>query len=66
MRLGNEAQKRKIMERKFKLRGRKEKILEDWTWKERKMRWKLEEIARKEMWKGRKVWLEGMGWIRGH
>lgn len=53
VRLGNEAQKRKVMEKKSKLKGRKERILEDWTWKERKMR--LEEIAREEMRKGRKV-----------
>lgn len=38
VRLGNEAQKRKVMEKKFKLRGKKERILEGWTWKERKMR----------------------------
>lgn len=38
MRLGNEVQKRKVMEIKKKLRGRKERILEDWTWKKRKMR----------------------------
>lgn len=54
VRLGNEVQKRKVMETKKKLRGKKERILEerileDWTWKERKMRWKLEEIAREEM-----------------
>lgn len=55
VRLGNEAQKRKVMEKKSKLRGRKERILEDWTWKERKMRWRLEEIAREEMRKGRKI-----------
>lgn len=46
------------MEMKKKLRGRKERILEDWTWKERKMRLeKLEEIARKEMRKRKKVWV---------
>lgn len=38
VRLGNEVQKRKVMEMKKKLRGRKERILEDWTWKKRKMR----------------------------
>lgn len=30
-----------IMEKKRRLRGRKERIVEDLTWKERKMRWKL-------------------------
>lgn len=29
------------------MKGRKERIMEDWkTWKERKMRWRLEEAAR--------------------
>lgn len=43
------------MEKKKKLKGRKERIIEDWTWKERKIWWKLEEVARREMGKGRKV-----------
>lgn len=38
MRLENEMQRRKVMEMKKKLRGRKERILENWMWKERKMR----------------------------
>lgn len=50
-------QKRKVMESKKKLRGRKERILEDLTWKERKMRWRLEQIAREEERMGNKVWL---------
>ncbi|EFN73725.1 hypothetical protein EAG_09470 [Camponotus floridanus] len=63
IRLGNEAQKRKVMEMKKNLRRRKERILEDWTWKERKMSWRLEEIARKEMGKRRRIWV-GYGVIR--
>jgi len=47
--------RREILERKKKLRGRKERIMEDWTWKERRMRWRLEEIAKEEEVKGRKV-----------
>lgn len=39
------------------LRGREERILEDWTWKERKMRRRLERIARAEEEKGNKVWI---------
>lgn len=35
VKLGNEGQKREV--KKSKLRGRKEKIMEDWTWKESKM-----------------------------
>lgn len=40
------------MERKAKLRGRNERVMEDWTWKERR----LEEIARIEEGKGRRIW----------
>jgi len=63
VRLESEEQKREVMEKKNKLKGRKEKIREDWTWKERKMRWNLEQIARKEMGKGRRVWI-GYGKIK--
>jgi len=63
VRLEGEEQKREVMDRKSRLKGRKERILEDWTWKERRMRWKLEEIARREMEKGRKVWM-GYGTIK--
>jgi len=52
VRLKIEEQRGEIMKRKRELKGRKERIMEDWTWKERKMRWRLEEIARKE--KGKK------------
>jgi len=37
--------------------------LEDWTWKDRRVRWKLEEIARMEEKKGNKVWV-GYGRIK--
>lgn len=47
MRLGVEEQRSETIRKKRNLRERKEKILEDWTWEERKMRWKLEEIVRK-------------------
>lgn len=43
--------------KKSGLKGRKERIMDSWTWKERKIRWKLEEIARKEMSKEKKVWI---------
>jgi len=55
--------RREILKKKKKLRGRKERIMEDWTWKERRMRWRLEEIAREEEGKGRKVRI-GYGKIR--
>lgn len=53
VRLGSEEQRKEIMGKKKNVRDRKEKIWEDWTWGERRMRWKLEEIARKEEKKGR-------------
>lgn len=37
IRVESEKQKKEIMDRKRNLRGRKEKIMNDWTWKKRKM-----------------------------
>lgn len=34
------------------MKRRREKVMEDWTWKERRMRWKLKEIAKEEERKG--------------
>ena len=59
--LGNVEQKRQVMEKKRKMRGREEWIDEDLTWTERRSRWKLREIARKEEREGRKVWLGRKG-----
>jgi len=44
-----------VLESKRLLKGRKERITEDWTWEQRKMRWKLEEIARREERRGKQV-----------
>lgn len=41
--------------KKSNLRSRRKRIMEDCTWKERRMRWRLEEITRKEESAGRKV-----------
>jgi len=57
VRLKNEEQRNEVIKMKRNLKGKRERIVEDWTWKERKMRWRLEEIARNEMRKGRKVWM---------
>lgn len=43
------------MRKKHNLTGRKEKICEDWTWRERKMKWKLERTAIKKKGKLNKV-----------
>jgi len=63
MKLKDERQRKEILEKRRNLRGRRERIVEDWTWKERRMRWKLEEIAIKEEEKGRQEWI-GYGRIK--
>lgn len=60
---GGEEQKREVIRKRGNLRGRREKIWEDWTWRERRMRWRLEEIARREERRGEKVRI-GYGRIR--
>lgn len=55
VRLGSEEQKWEVMEKKKNLRGRKERILKDLSWGERRVRWRLGEIARMEETKGRRV-----------
>ncbi|KAL6417393.1 hypothetical protein ACFW04_012785 [Cataglyphis niger] len=57
VRLKNEDQKREVWNKKKLLKSRKERILEDWTWKERRMRWSLKRIVKEEEKKGRKVWI---------
>lgn len=51
------------MKRKGTLRGRKEKIGKDWTWRGRRMTWNLKEVARKEEREGKRMWI-GYGKIR--
>jgi len=51
----NEEQRSEVLKKKSNLKGKRERVVEDWTWKEGRMRWKLEEIARREMRMGRKV-----------
>jgi len=55
IRVGSEEKRKEILSKKKNLKGRRERITEDWTWKEKKMRWKLEEIAREEKRKRRNV-----------
>jgi len=47
--------RKEILEKRRNLRGRRERIMEDWTWRERRMRWRLVELAREEERKGRNV-----------
>lgn len=53
VRLESEEQRREILEKKKNLKDRKERIVEDLTWKKRKMRWKLEDTLRMEEWRGK-------------
>jgi len=38
MRLKSEEQRNEVMKKKSKLNGRRERIVEDWIWMERRMR----------------------------
>lgn len=65
----NEADKKEVMRKKKELRGRKEIIEDDMTWKERSIKWKLRQIAEEETRKGKRVtvrygriWIEGKWW----
>ena len=62
--------KREIMRQKGKLKGRKERIGDDLTWKERKMQWQLRAIGEEEERKGKrvrvkygKIEIEGKTWF---
>jgi len=62
-------QKREVMQRKKELRGRKERIEDDLTWKERRMQWMIKRAAAREEGRGRRVkvsygrlWVDGVWW----
>lgn len=55
VKLKSEEQRKEVMRRKSNLRGRRERICEDWTVLESKMRSKVERIAREEERQGRRV-----------
>lgn len=55
MRFVSKEQKRQVMESKKGLRGRAIRIENDLTWGERKMKWRIEEIAKEKRKKGNKV-----------
>jgi len=54
VKFGVEKIRNEVLERRRLLRGRKERVMEDWTWEERKMR-NLEEVARREERRGKQV-----------
>lgn len=53
--LGSREQKRQVMKNKNKLRGREERIDENLIWEERRIRWKLRKMARREEKEDRRV-----------
>lgn len=57
VKLGKEEQRKEVMSKRRNLRDKRVRIFEDWIWRERRMRWKLEEIAREEEGKGNRVWV---------
>ena len=66
VRLEGREEKRKVMEAKSKLRGRKERVEDDLTEEERRARWKIEREAQRERERGRrmrvgymKMWVDG-------
>lgn len=69
VKLRERADKMQIMRKKKVLKGRKEKIQDDWTFKEREIQWNLEKIAWEERKKGKatqvrygRIWKEGRWW----
>ncbi|KMQ90533.1 hypothetical protein RF55_9482 [Lasius niger] len=57
VKLGSEEQKKEVLRRRKGLKGKKIWIEEDLTWEERRLRWRLREIAREEVEKGRRAWV---------
>jgi len=56
VRLGSREQKRQVMEKKKELKGKKIRIEDNLTWGERRMKWRIGEIAEEERRKGNRVW----------
>lgn len=46
VKLGNKEQKKKVLKKKRNLKGTRDRIIEDLTWKERKTSWNLKDIVR--------------------
>jgi len=69
VKLENKEQKWEVMAKKKNLKQRNERIAEDFTWRERRIRWNIGEIARKKMAEGKRIWvkegkirIEGQWW----
>lgn len=57
IKLGNEEERKEVLRKKRGLIGRRIWIEEDLSWEERRVRWRLREIAKEEEEKGRKAWV---------
>ncbi|KAK2578561.1 hypothetical protein KPH14_012208 [Odynerus spinipes] len=66
VRMKDKDKKKKVMEARRNLKGKRERVEDDLTWRERKMKRNIEEIARKERNKGKVVWVKyGRIWVDG-
>ncbi|XP_011706307.1 PREDICTED: golgin subfamily A member 6-like protein 22, partial [Wasmannia auropunctata] len=66
VRVGSEDMKRNILLNKWRLKGKDWWIEEDLTWEERRIRWCIRQVAKKEEMKGKRVKAEQRGvWIDG-
>lgn len=55
VKIGNMNGKKEIMEKRKRPKGREERIEDNLIWRERKMMWNLETIARREEREGRRT-----------
>jgi len=69
VRVENEEAKRNIVRNKWKLKGGDIWIEEDLTWEERRIKWRIREIARRERIQGKRIrmgqeglWIKGVWW----
>jgi len=69
VKIGSEEEKKGIMQNKWRLKGEEVWIEEDLTWEERKVRWKIRQLAIREEAKEKRVrigqgglWIEGKWW----
>lgn len=70
VKLGSAEEAKMVMENKKKLKGGRISIEKELSWEEKRTKWRLQQIAIKEVTKGRRVWvgkeklrIEGTWWI---
>lgn len=69
VKVGSEEEKSRIMQNKWKLKGSDIWLNDDLSWEERRIRWKIMQVAKNEQEEGRKVrigqgrlWIDGKWW----